>query len=339
MNIKEVANKAGVSITTVSRVLNDPDKVSEKTRNKIMSVMQELNYTPNWFARNLQKKRTNVIGILVPDATDQSNMGIVKGIEKVCRQKNCNIMLSITEYSRTLEEQQIEQLISRQIDGIILLSSSLNSEQIKNLRSREVSVVLIDRMDCVNKENVIYTDYEEASEAAVNHFIEMGRKHIAFVSSEKPVHIVKSKYEGYKKALNKEGLKTESKYIIETENSIEGGIIAISKLLELKTRPDAVFVADDVIAFGIIEKLREDGVSPDEVGVIGFNDLEVGSVIEPKLTTVTKPVYRMGLTAARLLFDMIEDENLGEENQAIMLQSRLKIRKSCGNKERLKEIW
>ena len=107
----------------------------------------------------------------------------------------------------------------------------------------------------------------------------------------------------------------------------------------MPVRPEAVFIATDTMAFGAIEKLNQASLTPDEVAVIGFDDLKVGAVIEPKLTTVTKPSYRMGMTAGRLLFDIIEEESADDDPQTIVLQSRLKIRKSCGNKERLKEIW
>ena len=127
--------------------------------------------------------------------------------------------------------------------------------------------------------------------------------------------------------------------IMTSENTIEGGFIATSRLLESSDPPDAIFIASDTMAFGAIERMKQDDLTPDQLAIVGFDDLKTGAVVEPKLTTVTKPSYRMGLTAARLLFDIIEDNSLMDDTQSIILKSRLKIRKSCGNKERLKEIW
>lgn len=339
MNIKKVAEQAGVSITTVSRVLNNPDMVSETTKNKVLQVMKELNYTPNWFAQNLQNRRTNVIGLLIPDTMDQSNMEIAKGVEKVARQKQCNIILCNTEYDIAVEKNQIDTLLKRQIDGLILISSSLPKTDIKKLHAKSANFVLVDRIDCSESENTVYTNYTEASEEAMVHFAGMGRKKIALILAEQPEVIESFKLDGYKNALKKQGLPFDPDMVIKSENSIEGGLIAAGKLLERKDRPDAIFVSRDIMAFGVLERIRQAGLSPAEMGVIGFDDLEIGGVMEPKLTTVTKPSYRMGLTAARLLFDMLEDEDLADKPQSIMLQSKLKIRKSCGNTKRLKEIW
>ncbi|MFQ7473213.1 MAG: LacI family DNA-binding transcriptional regulator [Anaerovoracaceae bacterium] len=339
MNIKEVAEKAGVSITTVSRVLNNPDMVSEITKKKILSVMDELNYTPNWFARNLQNTRTNVIGMLIPDTLDPSNMNITKGVEKIARQKNNNIILCNTEYDYNTEKDYIKTLTERKIDGLILTSTTINKEDIQKLKAQKIPFVLIGKTESASKENMVHTNYDTATEEAVEYLIGMGRKNIAIILSEYPETENNEKLSGFKNALKKHKLKLDTKKIIVSENTIEGGYVATSKLLEGNEIPDAVFICTDTMAFGAIERIKKEGLTPEQIAIIGFDDLKVGAVMEPKLTTVTKPSYRIGLTAARLLFDLIEDKNLIDEPQTIILQSRLKIRKSCGNKERLKEIW
>ena len=141
MNIKVVADKAGVSITTVSRVLNSPEKVNEQTKAKVLATIQELNYTPNWFARNLQNSRTNIIGIVIPDNLQQVNMHIAKGIEKIALQKKCNIILCSTGYDRDNELTQVNGLIERKADGIILVSSLLEKEDVKNIKDRGIPFV------------------------------------------------------------------------------------------------------------------------------------------------------------------------------------------------------
>ena len=339
LNIKEVAEKAGVSITTVSRVLNNPEMVSEKTKNKVLTVMDQLNYTPNWFARHLQKSRTNVIGMLIPDTLEQSYMEITKGVEKIARQKNCSIILCSTEFDPDMEADYITTLTERSIDGLILTSPSIDRKQFDRLKSRDVPFVFIGKTEFMEEANTVCTNNDTAAEEAVDYLIQSGRKNIAIVLSNHPKSDNHDKLTGCKRALQKHGLTLPDSNILHADNTPENGYIAFSKLLDMPVRPDAVFIATDTMAFGAIEKLNQAGLTPDEVAVIGFDDLKVGAVIEPKLTTVTKPSYRMGMTAGRLLFDIIEEESTDDDPQTIVLQSRLKIRKSCGNKERLKEIW
>lgn len=339
LNIKEVAEKAGVSITTVSRVLNNPQTVSKKTKEKVLQVMDDLNYTPNWFARNLQNKRTNVIGVLVPDTLEPSNMEMTKGVEKVARQKGCNLILCNTEFDQSIESEHITNLVERKIDGLILTSSVLDESQVKKIREKKIPFVLVGKTPFWEKENVVYTNYDSAAEEAVSYLIEKGRRHIAIILTEHAKIDNEEKLAGYKRALERHNLKIEESYIVKSDNTLEGGYIATSKLIETSRPLDAIFIATDTMAFGALEKIKQENLTPDQLAIIGFDDLKVGAVMEPKLTTVTKPSYRIGLTAARLLFDLIEYEGQGEEQQAIMLKSRLKIRKSCGNKERLKEIW
>lgn len=318
--------------------MNDPDVVSESTRNRVLGVMKKLNYTPNWFARNLQKKRTNVIGLLIPDTLEQSYMELAKGVEKVARQKDCNIIICSTDYDPENEMTNAENLIERRIDGMILAASSLKKEDIGLLHRKGVPFVLTDRTDCGGSENVVSTNYREAAASATEHFIQMGRKRIAMIMSEKGEFIGECKAAGFKDALSAHGMDPQKAVIIKTEDSIKGGMLAAGRLLEQEERPDAVFAATDTMAFGVLERIRQAGLDADDIGVIGYDDLPTGSIVEPKLTTVVKPAYRMGLTAARLLFDSIEDEEMASEPQSIVLQSRLKVRKSCGNKERLREI-
>ena len=339
MNIKDVAEKSGFSITTVSRVLNNPEAVSKKTREKILKVMEELNYTPNWFARNLQTSKANVIAMMIPDTLEQSNMEITQGVENIARQNKYSIILCNTEYDRNIELEYIDTLVQRKIDGLILVSSTLNSDDISKLKLHKTPFLFIGKTDHNENETIVYTNYDTATEEAIDHLAELGRKKIAVILSEHPESINAEKLKGYKTSIEKRGLKYDPSYIRKSKNTIEGGYVSTSKLLAKEDRPDAIFASTDTIAFGVIERMKQDDLTPKDLAVIGYDDLDVGTVIEPKLTTITKPSYRMGLTAARLLFDIIEDKSLLDSPQAIMIKSRLKIRKSCGNEKRLKEIW
>lgn len=338
MNIKEVAAKAGVSIATVSRVLNSPEKVSGATREKVLETIEELNYTPNWFARNIQNSRTNIIGVLAPDTLDMSNMEIAKGVEKIARKFNCNIILCNTGYEPDTERFQIETLVNRKVDGLILIDSLMDMPGLNSLKARGVPYVFVGRNDVSDNENLIYTDYVEAVEKVVDYLCDMERSRIVLLLPDDNTNTGREKAKGYRKALQRNGIEYDDSLLVYCDNSIAGGHVATEQLLD-SVKPDAVFAGTDTIAFGAIEAVKGRGLSPDDVSVIGYEGLEAGAVVEPKLTTVIKPSMRMGLMAGRLLFDLINSEDEPGKPSQIMLQSRMKIRKSCGNKERIREIW
>lgn len=339
MNIKAVADRAGVSVATVSRVMNHPELVTAETREHILAVMKKMNYTPNWFARNIQSSRTGMIGLLVHDFLDPSNMEIAKGVESIAHQKGYHVMLCNTEFNPVKEKEYVETLIERKIDGLILTATTLKNSDLDRMKKQGANYVLVGKNKTINRQNIVYTDYKTATEEAIRYLITMGRSRIGLVIGEYPKPETEEKLEGYKRALKEGGIPFDEALVYQADNSIEGGFLAASRILDDKVPMDAIFASTDQMALGVMDKLKSAGVHiPEDIALIGFDDLRIGALVEPKLTTISKPMYRMGLMAARLLFDIIEGEGT-EETQEIALQSKLKIRKSCGNKGRLKEIW
>jgi len=342
LNIKAVADKAGVSVATVSRVMNHPELVTEETREHILSVMKKMNYTPNWFARNIQSTRTGMIGLLIHDFLDASNMEIAKGVESIAHQKGYHVMLCNTEFNPVKEKEYIDTLLERKIDGLILTSTTLKNSDLDKLKKQGANYVLVGKNKTINRQNIVYTDYKTATEEAITYLITLGRTRIGLALGEYPKPEIEEKLEGYKRALKEGGILFDEKLVYHGENSIEGGYLVASKMLDDRVDMDAIFASTDQMALGVLDKLKSAGVHiPEDIALIGFDDLRIGALVEPKLTTISKPMYRMGLMAARLLFDIIEgsEEDEEDEVQEIALQSKLKIRKSCGNKGRLKEIW
>lgn len=341
MNIKSVAKKAGVSVATVSRVLNHPDAVAPETKEHILSIMESLNYKPNWMARGLKLNRTGAIALLIPEITDLGYMEIAKGVEDVAHQKSYNTMLCASEDDQNKEKEYIENFISRKIDGVILVSTHLKKNELLQIKEQDIPVVLIGRNEELAGENLVYTDFRAAAADATRHMIEIGYKKIGFIQGNRPKIENADKLEGFQKTMEEEGLSFEPEHIIKEENNIEGGFLAASKLLNLKDRPEAILITSDMMAIGAMEKIKQSGLCiPQDMAVVGFDNLKISGYLEPKLTTVSKPMYRMGLVAARLLFDLIEDENHEDnEPQEILIQSKLKVRKSCGHKDRVKEIF
>lgn len=341
MNIKEIAKKAGVSVATVSRVLNHPENVAAETKAKILSVMEESHYTPNWFARGLNFNRTNTIAMLIPNILDQGYMEIAKGIEDVAHQKDYITLFCNAENSIDKERQYIENLIRRRVDGIILVSTLLEEADIQELKKQEIPIVLIgENKDLVGIPKV-HIDCEGAAFSAVVHLIEAGYDKISMVYGDNPISENKRKIMGYKHALMEHNKEIEEENIIETQNDIRGGYVAGKRLIDKGELPDAVFASSDLIAIGIMEAMKDHNVKiPEDIAIIGFDNNEMTKYVDPKLTTVEKPMHKMGVVGARLMFDIIEsvdDEFLLERE--IILQSKLKIRKSCGESDRLEEMF
>lgn len=339
-NIRKISELAGVSVATVSRVLNHPETVSEDTRNRILMVMEELNYVPNSIARSLSTNRTSTIGLIIPNILNPLYPSIAKGVEDVFYKKGYNILLSNTEYDASREKDCIEMLLSKKVDGLIICSSILEIADFDIIIKQKVPFVLLGEYMEDSDINIVYTDYQLGAYMATTHLIKAGYKTIAHISGPMNRKASVEKLDGYKKALLEAGCKYDEEYIIEGNNQIDGGHLALKKILKKKGKPDAIFVANDLMALGAIEAVKVSGYTvPGDIAVVGFDDIEVASLVEPKLTTVTHPVYRMGLTAARLLLDNILNEEEDCFKQKIFIQPMLKVRKSCGYDNRIEEIF
>ncbi len=340
LNIKEVANRAGVSVATVSRVLNHPDSVAPETRKRIESVMETLAYTPNWFARGLKLNRTGTVALMVPDMLDQGYMEIAKGVEEIIRRKDQTLLLSTTEEERRREVGLIKGFVERKIDGLIIVSSTLIRKDLAFLRKQRMPAVFVGKNPELTGINAVVTNYREAAEEAVMHLAEIGRRRIAMIRGSRPIHENGEKTQGFRAAAEKAGLELWEGQMAEEENTIEGGFLAMTRLLDGEPRPDAVFATSDHMAIGAMNKVKQMGMRvPEDVAIIGFDNLRISGYVEPRMTTVAKPMYRMGLVAARLLSDLMEEGGMAAEPQEILIQSRLKLRRSCGHQDRLSEIF
>lgn len=339
-NIRKVSQKVGVSVATVSRVLNHPELVSEDTRKKVLEAMRELDFVPNSVARSLAMNKTSTIGLVIPNILNPLYPKIAKGVEDVVYKKGYNILLSNTEYDISREKESIEMLLGKKVDGLIICSSLLEQEDIDKIKKQDTPIVFLGGLIEDNGLNIVYTDYLLGAYLAINHLINTGYRKIAYIGGTMNKRENIEKLEGYKKAMNESGIELKSEYILEAKGDIESGYLAFKKLLRLDIKPEAIFTANDLMAFGVIDAIKDLGYSvPDNFAVVGFDDISMSSLIEPKLTTVTHPVYRMGLTAARLLIDEIESSCEENFKQKIFIQPTLKIRKSCGHENRIKEIF
>lgn len=339
MNIKEIAKKAGVSVATISRVLNHPEVVQPETREHVLNIMKEHNYTPNWFARNLNLGRTRTIALIISNIENTMFQRITSGVEQIAQKKDYTIILCNTHNELKNELNFLDMIISRKIDGIILASSNLDKDHLNRLNSENIPLVFIGKDEVFENENSCYINFEESAFKMTKHLIEMNHNNIDLVIDESAK--TRSEYfiKGYERAITTQ-YKDMGK-IHYCENSIEGGYLIAKKLINLKTLPGAIFASDDEIAFGIMKAAKEEKIDiPSRLAIAGFSNSPMCTLVTPELTSVEQPTKKLGMVAARMLFDIIEDEEfVSGTTQEIVLQSTIKIRKSCGNKKHIYELF
>ena len=346
MNIKQIAKAAGVSVATVSRVMNHPENVAPKTRDKILKIMEEEEYKPNWFAQGLNFNKTKTIGLVIPHMLNTMYMEIAKGVEDVAQQKGYITFMCNVEKDRDIEKNYIEQLLTRRVDGIILMFSSLEEEFIKSVEEQGVPVVLIGEDKCAENFNTVKVDCRLGAENMVSQLIENGHDTIGILCGNDPEQESADMLEGYKNVLKKHNIRILDEYIKSVENTIEGGYLGAKKLMA-DGAPKAIFSTSDEIAYGAMDAIKDADLKvPDDIAVAGFGNARMSNLVEPKLTTVELPFHKMGVYGARLLFDLIETEDrddeeskIEDEPRKIILQTKLRIRKSCGHKERIGEMF
>lgn len=338
-NIREVAKRAGVSVATVSRVLNHPSSVSPSTMDLVLKTMKDMKYTPNGLARGLALNKTSTIALLVPNILNPLYPQVAKGVEDVAHQKGYNILLCNTEENRGKEQAYIEMLLEKRVDGFILTTSQLKEESLNQIKDRKIPFVMVGSNIKSIDANMVFTDYEAGAYQITQHLLDIGYREIAHVTGKMPLIESMEKKKGYEKALRERSISLNKNWIVEGNNEIEGGYLAAKKLILSKRLPQAIFAGNDLMAMGAMDAIKSNGLKiPKDIAVVGFDDIRMASLIEPKLTTVSQPVYKMGLIAGRLLFENIENKEQGF-SQKIFLQPKLMVRKSCGHEDRVREIF
>lgn len=325
--IKELAKEAGVSIATVSMILNGKDqRISKSTRERVLKLAKERNYIKNTVARGLVTKKTSTLGFLMPDITNPFFPEIARGAEDRCALSRYNIIYCSTDDDPEVEQQKIELLMEKMVDGIIFthVAGRYRSE---NLFDKvHVPVVLIDR----NFENPfvkgrVLIDNFQAAYDATCYLIQNGHRRIAYLSGSKHTATGRDRFMGYKKALEDYNIKVLDEDIKEGRYRWKSGY-TMTKELDLD-KVDAIFAGNDLIAFGCYRALYEKGYKiPEDMSVVGFDNVAMSSLIEPPLTTVDQPTYQMGYQAADLLIRYIEGDAC--ETSTIFLKANFIERQS-----------
>ncbi|PXV60009.1 LacI family transcriptional regulator [Halanaerobium congolense] len=306
ITIKDIAEKANVSISTVSRVLNNKDDVNDNTRKQIKKIIDELGYNPSGIARGLALKKTNTIGLIIPNITNPFFPEVAKGVERRAEEMGYSVILYDTENDENKEKKALELMRKKQVDGIVLSFNSNTRNLINQAFDDKIPIVQIDRKINGLKCPSVLIDNFYSGYSAAKHLIDRGHRKIAHITGRKDILNSIERLSGYKKAFQEGGLKVYEKYIINGQQTIESGYKKMNLLLKMDQIPTAVFVANDLMAIGAYEAIFDKKMDiPKDISIIGHDDINMASIIRPKLTTVVQPKYDMGVNAVDLLVKLI----------------------------------
>lgn len=310
MTIKRIAELSKVSIATVSKIINNKDQhISEETRQRVLEIVEREGYIPNGIAKSLKMKRTKTIGIIMPDVMNLFFSELARGAEDAAEKKGYSVILCNTDNRESKEEKYIQILQEKMVDGIIMTASERSVS--KSLEKCNTPLVLVDRdMDLDKKVGRITANNQEGAYDATSFLIEKGCKNIGYISSDQMNIPSAQRLEGYKRAILDNGLEVDSNKIFLQSYSIESGYIGVLSLLE-QSKIDGIFCGNDLIAIGAIKALKENKIKvPEDIKIIGFDDISISQYIDPPLTTIKQPIYQMGKESVNMLVSIIEDKDL-----------------------------
>ncbi|RKY82163.1 LacI family transcriptional regulator [candidate division KSB1 bacterium] len=332
ITLKDIAKKLKVSTSTVSRALRHHPDISQETREKVEALAKKLDYHPDSIAQSLKKRRTNTIGVIVPEIKHDFFSSALNGIEDIAYSAGFTIIVCKSNEDYEREKINTHVLISNRIAGLVasVSQTTKNSEHFKLLQRRNIPVVFFDRVcDDIDATKVIVDDYGGAL-TAVEFLIKKGYKRIAHIGGPEYLSLSRKRLKGYLNAHKRHNIQPDESLIIKGGMNEEDGVIGAKRLFKSLNRPDAIFAVNDPVAIGVYMAARESGIKiPDDIGVVGFSDNAIVSLIDPPLTTVSQPAYEMGVTAAKMLLDEINNPEKDRRHKIKTLRTKLIIRDSA----------
>jgi LacI family transcriptional regulator len=332
--MKRIAAELGVSVTTVSKVLNERADIGHATRERVLAKVRELGYRPNAVARSLSLRRTHTLGVIIPDLMHSFFVEIIAGIETIASARGYGILLCSSSEDPAKERQELDMLRQRQVDGIVLGSASAagNTDLLQQLASLGVGLVMIDRDDHPDVAcDRVVTDDEEVGRLATAHLLAQGRRAIAHITGTAVVH-ARRRAAGYRAALRQAGIKVQPAWIVRGGFKEADGYAGMQKLLALpkSSRVDAVFAANDPSAIGAMKAIWDAGLRvPEDIAVAGAGDIALGDMLRVPLTTVSWSREDQGKAAAELLLERIEgDPRAPSPPKRVVIPPRLVVRRS-----------
>jgi len=332
VTIYDVAKAAGVSSSTVSRVFNRPEMISEKTRDTVLRVSKELNFRPNYFASNLNNRKTLLIGLLLPDIQNPYSATLARGVQDKVTSAGYLSIICSTDGEPETELNVLQEMRHRGIDGFILTPPQLQmsekiDEVIRQMVDDGVPTVFIGNRLDDESVSFVTSRAQDGATSAVNYLAELEHRTIGFIGGYYTRGVAVGRWLGYQEALIAHGLPLRPELMIEADLSIQGGADAMVQLLDVDPHLTAIFVVNDLMAIGAMEVCIRRGYSvPEDISIIGFDDIPLAKLTNPPLTTVAQPAYEIGYRAAEMLLQQCEDGSLAPQHT--VLQCQLVIRES-----------
>ncbi|EHZ7429405.1 substrate-binding domain-containing protein [Vibrio cholerae] len=326
--MKDIARLAGVSTSTVSHVINKSRFVSDEIAERVNNAAQQLNYAPSALARSLKMNRTKTIGMLVTTSTNPFFGEVVKGVERSCYHQGYNLILCNTEGDNQRMKASINTLLQKRVDGLLLMCSTLEGERLDVFdRYPDIPIVVMDWGPILFASDKIQDNSLQGGYMAAKHLIECGHKEIGCITGPLIRHQAQMRYEGYKRALAEAGIAINPDWIVESDFECEGGYQAFEKLYQRGKLPSALFVSNDMMAMGVIQAASQRGLRvPDDLSLIGYDDVHIAKFMTPALTTIHQPKYRLGKAAVDTLLYRLE--NPDATAQVVQLEPTLVVRNS-----------
>jgi len=325
ITLKMVAERAGVSVNTASRAINNKSDINEKTKKRVLKVAQELGYVQNATAVALRTKKTRTLGVVIADNRNPFYAEVLNGIEEAAREKNYHIILANTQRDYKKEEEAINLLLAKRVDGLLITPVQDRDDDIKKLIEANIPFVVVGR-DFENIEvDAVYNDEIKGGFLATEYLIKKGHKRIALIDGFLYKSPAKGRLEGYKKALNKYRIPLDDLLISVGDINMEDGYERTKQMLEKNIDFTAIFAYNDMMAFGSMQAIKEKGLRiPEDIGLVGYDDIPFSSLISPSLTTIRLKKQDLGIESVELLLSRINGSR--EKMKKIMLNVELIVR-------------
>ena len=331
MNITAVAKRAGVSTATVSRVMNGSANVSPGTAERVREAVGALNFYPNTNARALGSGRSGLYGLIISDITNPYFPELVKAFEDIAVEHGQDVLIANTNYDPKRTETCVIRMLQRKVDGVAIMASELEEHLIETFGQRQIPTIFMDAVTSVRSASTVSVDYSGGVAQAMQYLFQLGHRDIAFISGPLMLDSARARAEAFQVALRERGITIRRDWLQEGDHRVEGGHHAMMRILNSGPVPTAIVGSNDLTAIGAMGAIRERGLAiPNDISVVGFDDIELSAYTVPALTTLHVPRRELASTAFRALFRGRETPDNGRRRHRHVIKTKLVVRQSTG---------
>ncbi len=329
MSIRDVAERAGVSIATVSRAVNHIPTVNAELARRVWKAIEEVGYLPNTQARTLVSGRSKMLGLIVSEITNPFFPELIQEFENLAVEQGYEVLIGSTNYDPARTESLMRRLLQRSVDGVAVMTFGVEEELVQRLVEREFPLVFVDAGPDLPNIRLVKPDYAEGIRQSVQHLAALGHREIAFISGPLEQRSPKARREAFLKSMGELGLSVPPEHLVVGTHTMEGGIAGMERLLKLKTLPTAVMCSNDMTAIGALHALyRTTHRVPDDVSVVGFDDIHLSQFVLPPLTTVQMACHDLAVAAVEALRAGIEPDHPKQGQREWKIPTHLVVRQS-----------